>query len=71
MSKWKLAEDVDVTRYRGQMADVVAAIQKANGGTVDEIAKVVEFKNPTRQTAKRITAYYVSLLKSDGKLIPA
>ena len=64
---WRLADDVDITKYRGQLAEVLVAIQKVNGGTVNDIVEVVEFANPTRQTKKRIVAYYVSLLKNEGK----
>ena len=68
---WKLADGVDVSKFRGQAAEVLKAIQESGGGTVDEIAAIVEFANFTRQTPKRIVAYYVSLFKSDGKLVPA
>lgn len=69
---WKLAPDVEIGKYRGQLAEVLLAIASLpDGGTVDQISEAVVFSQPTRQTNKRIVAYYVSLMKGDGKLVPA
>ena len=71
MNSWKLNPETDTTKFRGQLKIVVDKIEEMGSGTVESIAKEIGTFPNSRQTAKRIVGYYVSLLKSDGKLIPA
>lgn len=71
MNRMKLNPESKTDQYRGQLKLVVETLASENGGTVESIAKKIgEFPN-SRQTAKRVVGYYFSVLKSDGKLIPA
>ena len=63
MKVYALAEGINVTSFRGQKAEVIAALKEIGSGTVKEIAAAAQFSAPSRQSPERVVGFYMGQMK--------